>query len=135
MAARGFKSFFCGSKLDHPERWDWDRSLSTCCEGIPDEVLYTRAGWDVVLNLAYSIDTTSSRAWVNALVSLTYFIRTTVRVDHTFWSTGYIWISKIFWNTLTGYGSVTPLRLALRPHGDGLHGSTSSYLGGGVFIL
>ena len=49
-------------------------SLSTCCERIPDVVLYTRASWDVVLDLAYGVDATCAWVGIYAFVPLACFV-------------------------------------------------------------
>ena len=52
----------------------------------------------MILDFAYGIYTTSAGAGVYAFVSLACFVGGTVRVNNTFWTACYIWISKIFRN-------------------------------------
>ena len=53
------------------------------------------------LHPALGIDTAGARAGVDAVVLLTCFVRRTVRVDHTFWSTCNIRVTQIIRDALT----------------------------------
>ena len=70
-------------------------------EGIPNVSLNTGAGGHVVHDPAPCIDTTSTRAGVDAFVPLACFVGGTVAVDNTLWSACYVGISKVFRDTLT----------------------------------
>lgn len=50
--------------------------------------------------------TTSSRTWVDTLVSNTGFVGGTVRVEHTFRATAFIRISKVFVETSARAGAI-----------------------------
>ncbi len=56
----------------------------------------------MVGNLAVRITATQTRTRINTLQVPTLFSCWTISVDNTFRSTGYIWIPKVFWDTLTG---------------------------------
>ena len=92
------------------------------CEGIADVSSVACACWNVASNLADGVDSTGSRARINTLVSLTCFVRRTVRVDHTFWSACNIWVSEVFWNTLASCGSTPPLANRIGSTGRGVAG-------------
>ena len=55
----------------------------------------------MILDLAYSIYTTSAGAGVYAFVSLACFVGGTVRVNNTFWTACDIRVSKIFRDAAT----------------------------------
>ena len=74
---------------------------STCSEGISNITFYTSADRNMVHYSTFSIYSTCSWAGVDTLVSLTCFVRWTVGVDHTFWTTCDIWVPKILGYTLT----------------------------------
>ena len=104
--------FAAGVRLAGVVRHDRLNNLwlqTALCEGIADVSSVACACWNVASNLADGVDSTGSRARINTLVSLTCFVRRTVRVDHTFWSACNIWVAKVFWNTLAGRGTVSVL--------------------------
>ena len=80
---------------------------STCCERIPNVTLIASAGGNVILNPTVCIYSTCSRTWINTVQLLTCFAGWTVWIDNTFWSTCYIRISKVVWNTLAGCCSIS----------------------------
>ena len=59
------------------------------------------------------IDTTCSRAGVDALVPLACFVGGTVAVNDTFWSTCYVGVSKVFRDTLTCSSISSPLAIGI----------------------
>lgn len=63
--------------------------------------LPTSTQWHMRNDLTFSIETTYTRAWINAFISNTSLIRRTISIYNTFWSTAFIWISIIFWKTCT----------------------------------
>ena len=63
----------------------------------------------MIVYLTACIYSTCSRTGVDTLVSLTCFVRWTVGVDHTFWTTCDIWVPKILGYTLTCCCSVSCL--------------------------
>ena len=60
----------------------------------------------------FSITATQPRTGVNTLEVTTSPVRRALRIDGTFRSTGHIWVSKVFRDTLTGGSSI-----AFRAHG------------------
>ena len=72
-----------------------DRFEFACSEGVPSVSRETGAGSKVVLHCADTIDPTCARARIDAFISLTCFVRRTIRINYTFWSTCYIGAPKI----------------------------------------
>jgi len=66
-------------------------------------------------NSTYCIDTTKTRTWVYALIVPASLISRTFRVDGTFRSAGYIWISKISFYTSAGSCSVSLVTESIFP--------------------
>ena len=62
-------------------RLNWQRFPFACCEWISNIVIYTSASWHMVHYPANSIDSTCSRIWINAFVSLTCFVWWTIRLN------------------------------------------------------
>lgn len=60
----------------------------------------------MVHHLTISLNTTHSGAWINAFISDTRLIWRAIGVQCTFWSTTFVWIAIIFWQTLTRAGAV-----------------------------
>jgi fucose permease len=75
--------------------------LSACCEGVPDVVADAGVGGVVVAYLAHSIDATSARTGVDALVPLACFVGRTVGVHHTLRPACYVGVSEVLRNALT----------------------------------
>ena len=59
------------------------------------------------------IDTTCSRAGVDALVPLACFVGGTVAVNDTLWSTCYVGIPEVFRDTLTCSSISSPLAIGI----------------------
>ena len=84
-------------------------------EGVPDVALNAGASSHVVHDPAPCIDTTSTRAGVDALVPLACFVGGTVTVNNTLWSACDVGISKVFWDTLTCSCISSSLTNGIRP--------------------
>ena len=86
---------------------------STWSERVAYVPLNAGADRNMILHSANCIHTTGPGAGINAFVSLACFIRGAVRVDHTFRSTCYVWISKIFRDALTWSCSIASLTISI----------------------
>ena len=96
---------------------DIHQALSSCAENvniltwwrssaghkwIPNVSLIAHTNRHMVGHLAVCITSTQTRTRVNTLQVPTLFGCWTISVDNTFRTTGHIWITKVFWDTLTG---------------------------------
>ena len=82
-------------------------------EGVPDVALNAGASSHMVHDPAPCIDTTSTRAGVDALVPLACFVGGTVTVNNTLWSACYVGVSKVFRDTLACTSISSPLAVCI----------------------
>ena len=90
-----------------------ERFSFACSEGIPEVVFNAGASSHVVHDPASCIDTTSTRAGVDAFVPLACFVGGTVTVNNTLWSACYIGVSKVFRDTLACTSISSPLAVCI----------------------
>lgn len=63
--------------------------------------LRTRAHWNMVYNIATSVLSTSTDAWISTFILQTSFVAITLSIEHALWSACFEWITNIFLNTFT----------------------------------
>lgn len=71
------------------------RSSNTILEWIACISWETSTRWQMINNVAFTILTTNSRAWVLAFISHAGFVRRTIRIEDTFGSTDFIRVTDI----------------------------------------
>ena len=95
---------------------------STCSKWVSYVPFKTGASRDMIQNTTYGIHATSSWTWVNTVQILACFVRGTVRIDHTFWSTCNIWVPKIVWDASAWSRAISLLAVCIRPTRWGVAG-------------